>query len=167
MAELTRANKVTIKINGDGRYEADFYRTHKKISTVTDTETGWERPADSTKTGERESFRAYMISNAETFGILWKPEDMRNALNIRSPKYNSDSLLTTDAILLVRPDINEMVSKCKYGVALKSIDVDRIEPKTKTGKGVPLSGLGIENGKYKNSGNWAWASPHQLVLRFK
>jgi hypothetical protein len=157
MSELVRANKVTVKTNEDGRYVAEFYRTHKKISTITDAETGWEKPVDFTKTGERESFRAYVINNAGVFGILWKPEDMRDSSNVRLPKYSEDAVLMAEAVTMVTPDITEIISKCKYDIKLMSIDPERIIPKTKTGKGIPLSGLGIVGGKYEKSGNWAWA----------
>jgi hypothetical protein len=162
--KLVRANKVTVKLGEDGRYVADFYRTHKKISTITDAETAWEKPADSTKTGERESFRGYVIKNADIFGIEWKPDNLQDEANRRSPKYENDGQLSADVLTMITPDVQEMVNKCKYGITLKSVDVDEIVPMQKTSKGTLLSGLGIVDGKYEKSGNWAWANIKTIAI---
>lgn len=166
--ELVRANKVTVKADANGRYVADFYRTHKQLTTVLQDDTDWEVPQDATKTGERESFRQYVIKNAEKFGIDWNPKDMRSKSNIRRPRYENDDQLISDAIAMVEPDIKEIIEKCRYDIEYGGIEVDDISPMEKTSKGVPLSGLGVIDGKYEKSGNWAWANINMnATIKFK
>ena len=155
---LVRANRVAVKVNGDG-FIADFYRTHKIVGTVDSENTEWEAPADATnKTASRESFRQYVISNATGYGIEWKPEDMRAPQNIRKAKYDSDQALIDDALPMVIAEMQALTEKCKYGIEWGGVNHEDIVPLTHTGSGRDLSTMGIEDGKYSKSGNWAWAN---------
>lgn len=156
MSELMRANKVTVKPVDDG-FVADFSKTHKHIGTVKSTDTNWKPDDEMTKTGQRESFRAWIIQNAKDFGIAWIPQDMRPDNLKMKPKYGTDEELINDALKMVMEQFKELGEKCKYGLGWGGVDVDEIVPMTKTGKGTDLSKLNIVKGKYKNSGNWAWA----------
>lgn len=155
---LVRANRVAVKVNGDG-FIADFYRTHKIVGTVNSENTEWEAPADATnKTASRESFRQYVITNAVGYGIEWKPEDMRASQNIRKAKYDNDQSLIDDAMPMILAEMQTLTEKCKYGIEWGGLNHEDIVPLTHTGSGRDLSTMGIEDGKYAKSGNWAWAN---------
>lgn len=157
MSEMVRANKVTVKVVADEGFVADFYRTHKHIGTIQSSETEWKAEDDMSKIGQRESFRAYVITHANDYGIEWNPADMRTEENKRKPVYKTDEDLIDDVIISMAQGFMELVEKCKYGTKWGGMEVDEIVPMQKTARGVDLSQLGIENGKYKNTGNWAWA----------
>lgn len=154
--ELMRANKVTVKLVED-LFVADFYRTHKHLVTVKQDETQWKAPEGITKSGERELFRAYVIEHSADYSVEWKPEDMRDASNLRRAVYTSDEELISDAQKMILPELNELVSKCKYPITFGGVTNDDIIALTKTGKGTLLSTMGIDGGKYAKNGNWAWA----------
>lgn len=154
--KLQRANRVTINADEVG-YRADFYRTHKKLTTIASVETGWEADDTMNKSAQREDFRQYVISHAEVFGIEWKPQDMRSDANKRYAKYETDEMVIEDTINMLTTDIETLISKTPYEVILKSIDVDDIAPVTHSAKGTDLAKLGVIDGKYEKSGNWAWA----------
>ena len=154
--KLQRANRVTINAGEDG-YRADFYRTHKKLTTILSQETGWEMNAEMNKSAQREDFRQYVISHAEVFGIEWKPQDLRTDANKRYAKYETDEMLIEDTISMLKADIESLVAKTPYEVSLQGIEVDEIVPVTHSAKGTDLTKLGVIDGKYEKSGNWAWA----------
>lgn len=154
--KLQRANRVTVNAGEDG-YKADFYRTHKKLVTIASVETGWEADDTMNKSAQREDFRQYVISHAEVFGIEWKPQDMRTDANKRYAKYETDDMLIEDAINMLRADIESLVAKTPYEISLQGIEVDDIVPVTHSAKGTDLAKLGVIDGKYERSGNWAWA----------
>lgn len=154
--KLQRANRVTINTDGEV-YKADFYRTHKKLTTILSQETGWEMNAEMNKSAQREDFRQYVISHAEVFGIEWKPQDLRTDTNKRYAKYETDEMLIEDTINMLRADIESLIAKTPYEVSLQGIEVDEIVPVTHSAKGTDLTKLGVIDGKYEKSGNWAWA----------
>lgn len=154
--KLQRANRVTINAEEVG-YRADFYRTHKKLTTILSVETGWEMNAEMNKSAQREDFRQYVVSHAEVFGIEWKPQDMRTDANKRYAKYETDDMLIEDTINMLRADIESLVAKTPYDISLQGIEVDDIVPVTHSAKGTDLTKLGVIDGKYEKSGNWAWA----------
>lgn len=160
--KLERANRITINAVEDG-YRADFYRTHKKLTTILSQNTGWEINADMNKSAQREDFRQYAITHADVFGIEWKPQDMRSDVNKRYAKYETDDMLIEDAINMLRADIETLISKTSYGVSLQSIEIDEIVPVTHSAKGTDLTKLGVIDGKYEKSGNWAWADIAVIV----
>jgi hypothetical protein len=163
---LIRANRVAVKSNGEN-FVADFYRTHKAVGSIHSEETEWVAPEDVVnKTAARESFRLWAIANCENYGIFWKPEDLRSPNNIRNPKYDSDEALIKDAMSMAIDEMRTLVEKCKYGIEWGGITHEDIVPLTHTGTGRDLSTLGIEDGKYLKSGNWAWADL-KFVVTFK
>ena len=159
---MTRANRVTINVAEVG-FKADFYRTHKKITTIFSVETGWEMDAEMNKSAQREDFRQYVIRHAEVFGVEWKPQDMRSDANKRYAKYETDEMVMEDTINMLRADIESLISKSPYDISLQGIEVDAINPVYKSAKGTDLGRLGIIDGKYEKSGNWAWAEVAIIV----
>lgn len=163
---LMRANRVAVKANGE-HFIASFYRTHKIIADIHSELTDWVAPKDVTnKTTARESFRQWIINNAAIFGIDWKPQDMRAEGNIRKAKYDSDQALIDDAMSMLIPEMRALVDKCKYPIEWSGVNHEDIEPMTHTGTGRDLSTMGITDGKYKKSGNWAWATL-KFIVTFK
>lgn len=163
---LVRANRVAVKSNGEN-FVADFYRTHKPVGSIYSEETDWVAPEDATnKTATRESFRVWAITYCNDFGIEWNPKDMRAPQNIRKPKYDSDQALVDDAMGMLIPEMQTLVEKCKYPIVWGGVTHEEIIPMTHTGTGRELSTLGIEDGKYLKSGNWAWADL-KFVMTFK
>lgn len=164
--DLIRANRVAVKANGEG-FIADFYRTHKAIGSINSEDTEWVAPEDATnKTATRESFRVWVIAHSEDFGIEWNPKDMRAPGNIRNPKYDSDQSLVDDAMQMLINEMKTLVEKCKYPIEWGGIAHEEIIPMTHTGTGRELSTLGIEDGKYLKTGNWAWADV-KFIMTFK
>lgn len=158
---LIRANRVAVKANGE-HFIASFYRTHKIIADIHSELTDWITPEDATnKTAARESFRQWAIANCAEWGIDWKPQDMRSSGNIRKAKYDSDQALIDDAMSMLIPEMKALVEKCKYDIEWVGVSHEDIEPMTHTGTGRELSTMGIIDGKYEKSGNWAWA-----ILKF-
>lgn len=156
MSNLVRANKVTVNVVEDG-YKADFYRTHKHICTVMSGDTEFKPIEGMTKSGVRELFRAHVIEHAEEFGIEWNPTDMRANNNIRKSSYPTDEDLIEDATVMILPVMKQFAESCKYPVEWRGIAHEDISSVDHTAKGTPLSTLGIIDGKYEKTGNWAWA----------
>lgn len=165
---LMRANRVTVKANGEN-FVADFYRTHKAIASMHSENTEWNPPQDATnKSAARESFRQYAISHAEDVNVDWKPQDMRTEGNIRKQRYTSDQELIDDATSMIMPEMRALVDKCKYGIEWGGVQYEDIVPLTQTGTGRDLSTMGIIDGKYEKSGNWAWAEVvFMTVFKYK
>lgn len=153
---LVRANKVTVNVMDSG-YKADFYRTHKHICSVMSGETEFKPIEGMTKSGVRELFRAYVIEHAEEYGVEWNPADLRADNNIRKASYPTDEDLVEDAMNMVLPMVKQLAEACKYPIEWKGISHEDISSVDHTAKGTPLSSLGIIDGKYEKSGNWAWA----------
>lgn len=165
---LMRANRVAVKANGEN-FVADFYRTHKAVGSIHSENTDWVAPEDATnKTAARESFRQWAIANCADWGIDWKPQDMRAQSNVRKAKYDSDQALIDDAMSMLIPEMRALVDKCKYDIEWGGVNHEEIEPATHTGTGRKLSTLGIVDGKYEKSGNWAWATlKFMTTFKFK
>ena len=165
---LIRANRVAVKANGE-YFIASFYRTHKIIADIHSELTDWIAPEDATnKTAARESFRQWAIANCAEWGIDWKPQDMRSSGNIRKAKYDSDQALIDDAMSMLIPEMKALVEKCKYDIEWAGVSHEDIEPMTHTGTGRELSTMGIIDGKYEKSGNWAWATlKFMTTFKFK
>lgn len=165
---LMRANRVAVKANGEN-FVADFYRTHKAVGSIHSENTDWVAPEDATnKTAARESFRQWAIANCADWGIDWKPQDMRTQNNVRKAKYDSDQALIDDAMSMLIPEMRALVDKCKYDIEWGGVNHEEIEPATHTGTGRELSTLGIVDGKYEKSGNWAWATlKFMTTFKFK
>lgn len=167
MSELVRANKVTVNVVGEG-YKADFYRTHKHICTILSEDTEFKPLDGMTKSGVRELFRAYVIEHAEEFGVDWDPSDKRAESLVRKASYPTDEDLVEDAMNMILPMMRGLAETCKYPVEWRGIAHEDISAMDHTAKGTPLDRLGILDGKYEKSGNWAWATiGFTVTLAFK
>lgn len=153
---LVRANRIAVQSTDTG-FKADFYRTHKHLATLWSEETTWQADEQANKSAQREDFRKFAIENAHMAGILWNPADLRSAENKRIPKYETDGMLKTDATDLLWDDLWNLTHDCGLGVEFGILSADTITPMTHSAKGTDLSRLGIIDGKYEKSGNWAWA----------
>lgn len=160
MAELMRANKVTVKTE-NGELVATFHKTHTEVGRIYQSNAeGFEIPADTNKAMARELFRQYAIDHAKDFNIEYDPIDRRAGFVPRA-QYTDDEILVKDALNMALPIMQGFADKMqeKYPIEWKGIDADEttITPMTETASGKNLIALGIEDGKYK-SGNWAWAT---------
>ena len=164
--KMERANRIAVQTTTTG-YKADFYRTHKKLATLNSEETGWEADQTMNKSAQREDFRRFAIEHASDIGILWNPQDLRTEENKRIPKYENDETLMVDAVAMLTADIYELVAKCPHGITLIGIDAETITPVATTAKGTDLTKLGVIDGKYERSGNWAWADVEMAITLTK
>jgi hypothetical protein len=155
-ATLTRANRIAIQTTEQG-YRADFYRTHKHLATLASEDTTWVADETANKSAQREDFRKWAIDHAEVVGILWNPNDLRTEDNRRIAKYETDEMLKEDATAMLIADLIDLTAGCGLGVDYVSLTADLITPMTKTAKGYDLSKMGVIDGKYEKTGNWAWA----------
>lgn len=163
---LVRANRIAVQVTTTG-YKADFYRTHKKLATLLSEESGWEADETTNKSAQREDFRRFAIDHAGDIGILWNPTDLRTEENKRIPKYENDDLLKADAVAMLTKDIYELVAKCPHGISYITMEAEWITPVTHSAKGTDLTKLGVLEGKYERSGNWAWADVEMMVTLTK
>lgn len=163
---LVRANRIAVQVTPTG-FKADFYRTHKKLATLHSDESGWEADQTMNKSALREDFRRFAVEHAGDIGILWQPQDLRSEENKRIPKYENDEMLKADAVAMLEQDIYQLVAKCPYGVSYLSMEAETIVAVTHSAKGTDLTKLGVLEGKYERSGNWAWADVEMLVTLTK
>lgn len=154
--EMTRANRIAVQATEAG-FKADFYRTHKKLATMWSEESGWEADESMNRSALREDFRRFAIDHASAVGILWNPDDLRADGNRRIAKYETDEILKQDAVDLMWNDLWNLTNECGLGVEFGVLMADIITPMTTTAKGTDLSKMGVVDGKYEKSGNWAWA----------
>ena len=164
--KLERANRIAVQSTYTG-YKADFYRTHKHLATLLSCETGWEADEQANKSAQREDFRKFAIEHAADIGILWDPDDKRTDSNKRIPKYENDQTLLEDAKALLTGDMETLTNKCPYEVTMMGLTADSIYPVSMSAKGTDLSKLGIIDGKYEKSGNWAWADVEMTLTLTK
>lgn len=155
---LTRANKLTVKSLPDGTMTADFFRTHKHLLTLSSTDTQFKPTEGQNKTAIREAFRTYVADHAAEYGINYDPTDRRTEANLRKATYETEEDVRNDAITMMAPDIARLMEKVPHLELMggRVLEVGSITPKTHTAKGVDLSTMGIENGRYINSGRIAW-----------
>ena len=163
MTDNMRANRVAIKANGVN-FIATFYRTHTIVADIHSENTEWKVPADGNKALIREDFRKWITENAGVFNIEYDPTDRRADSNIRKANYTTDDELVNDAMAMLLPQMQDLAGKVteKYpNIEWGGVAHDEIVPSQTTGSGRDLSTMGITDGKYNKSGNWAWA-----VLKF-
>lgn len=153
---LTRANRIAVQTTDTG-YKADFYRTHKHLATLLSEDTTWVADETANKTAQREDFRKWAIEHADVVGILWNPSDLRTEDNKRLAKYETDEALKEDTKNMLEADLTTLISKCPHGVTFLAMEAETIVPMLTTAKGYDLSKMGVEDGKYTSTGNWAWA----------
>ena len=163
--ELVRANKLTVKADGNGNLVADLFRTHKHIATIKVEETGFVPDPDSTKSATREDFRKFVAEHAADWGIDYDPTDRRTEANLRKATYKTEADVIEDAIAMVTPDIEAFIAKMPNGNLITNwvIGVESLTAKTKTSKGTDLALMGIEDGRYVSNGNLAWFDIEGLV----
>ena len=162
--KMERANRIAVLATDTG-YKADFYRTHKHLATLFSAETAWTPAEDANKTAQREDFRQFAIEHSADIGIEWKPEDLRTAENKRIAKYESDEALKTDAENMLFSDLYDLVHGLDIeGLEWGSLVAEAITPTYITAKGTDLAKMGVENGKYLKSGNWAWATVEMVLI---
>lgn len=157
---MTRANRVAIKTNGEG-FVATFYRTHTIVADIHSENTEWKAPADGNKALVREDFRKWITENASVFEIEYDPADRRLDGNVRKANYTTDDELVSDAMAMLLPQMQDLAGKVteKYSnIEWGGVAHDEIVPSQTTGSGRDLSTMGITDGKYNKSGNWAWAT---------
>ena len=162
---LIRANKLTVKADGNGNLVADFFRTHKHITTIKVEDTSFKPNPDSTKSAIREDFRKFVAEHAADWGIDYDPTDRRTEANLRKATYKTEADVIEDAIAMVTPDIEVFIAKMPNGNLITdyTISVESLTAKTKTSKGTDLALMGIEDGKYASNGNLAWFDIECLV----
>ena len=153
---MTRANRIAVQTTENG-FKADFYRTHKHLATLLSEDTAWIADETANKTAQREDFRKYAIDHAEVVGIFWQPQDLRTDNNKRIAKYETDEDLKSDAIKMMWDNLWTLTAECGLGIEFSILSADFITPMTITAKGYDLSKMGVEDGKYVSTGNWAWA----------
>lgn len=163
--ELVRANKLTVKADGNGNLVADLFRTHKHIATIRVEDTGFWPDPDSTKSAIREDFRKFVAEHAADWGIDYDPTDRRTEANLRKATYKTEADVIEDAIAMVTPDIEAFIAKMPNGNLITNwvIGVESLTAKTKTSKGTDLALMGIEDGRYVSNGNLAWFDIEGLV----
>lgn len=163
--ELVRANKLTVKVDGNGNLVADLFRTHKHIATIRVEDTYFKPNPDSTKSAIREDFRKFVAENAADWGIDYDPTDRRTEANLRKATYKTEADVIEDAIAMVTPDIEAFIAKMPHGdlITDHTISVESLTAKTQTSKGTDLALMGIENGRYASNGNLAWFDIEGLV----
>lgn len=163
MTDNMRANRVAIKANSEN-FIATFYRTHTIVADIHSENTEWKAPADGNKALIREDFRKWITENAGVFNIEYDPTDRRADGNVRKANYTTDNELVNDAMAMLLPQMQDLAGKVteKYpNIEWGGVAHDEIVPSQTTGSGRDLSTMGITDGKYNKSGNWAWA-----VLKF-
>ena len=162
---LVRANKLTVKVDGNGNLIADLFRTHKHITTIKAEDTSFKPNPDSTKSAIREDFRKFVAEHAADWGVDYDPTDRRTEANLRKATYETEDDVIEDAIAMVTPDIETFIAKMPHAdmVSDWAIDIDSMTPKTQTSKGTDLALMGIENGRYSSNGNLAWFDIEGLV----
>ena len=163
MTDNMRANRVAIKAN-DENFIATFYRTHTIVADIHSENTEWKAPADGNKALIREDFRKWITENAGIFNIEYDPTDRRADGNVRKANYTTDDELINDAMAMLLPQMQDLAGKVteKYpNIEWGGVSHDEIVPSQTTGSGRDLSTMGITDGKYNKSGNWAWA-----ILKF-
>lgn len=158
MAENTmiRANRIAVQTTEVG-FKADFYRTHKHLATLWQGDTNWQADEQANKSAQREDFRKFAIEHCADIGIEWNPADLRTAENKRIAKYENEEMLSKDCVDMLWGDLWDLNNECGLGLEFCFVTADAISPVTHSAKGTDLSKLGILDGKYEKSGNWAWA----------
>lgn len=162
---LVRANKLTVKVDGNGNLVADLFRTHKHITTIKAEDTSFKPNPDSTKSAIREDFRKFVAEHAADWGVDYDPTDRRTEANLRKATYETEADVIEDAIAMVTPDIEAFIAKMPHGdlITESIISIESLIAKTKTSKGTDLALMGIEDGRYVSNGNLAWFDIEGLV----
>lgn len=147
---MRRANRVVVKTNEAGVFDAVFYKTHEVVGTLAQGD--WKPSKDAkTKTAQREEYRMWAISHAEDADVDWKPDYQAQSWDRKYWKYETDEQVAEDASTLMSYTIRKICEGCGLPVKVTSIELDSIVPMES-----PLSY--VEHGKYTKSQNWAVAT---------
>lgn len=173
MTETKRANRITINNIGVGKeltgFVADFYKTHTHVMTIMSADTEFQMDTTLNSTTNRELFRKYVIDNCNKYGVDYDPVDRRTPRNSTLSTYRDAMAIRTDVGRMLCNDIARWANESKFAEHLKydltgslklpvvGVEIDEITPVSKSSKGYDLSKMGIEDGKYVKTGNWAWA----------
>lgn len=146
---MARANRVVVRTENNG-YVAEFFKTHKSIAVVEQSETNWVADKTHNSTQARESFRTWVQNHADEYGVDWMPELQAQAWDRKYWKYETDKQVEEDAITLMGWTIKSLCEKVGLEVELGKMALDSIVPVAS-----PLSY--VEDGRYTKNGNWAVA----------
>lgn len=146
---MARANRVVIRTEAD-QYVAEFFKTHKSICVVEQSETAWVADKTHNSTQQREAFRTWVQAHAEEFGVDWSPEYQAQAWDRHYWKYENDDQVEEDAIELMAWTIRKICEGCGLEVVMGEMALDSIVP-------MPSNLSYVENGRYTKNGNWAVA----------
>lgn len=151
-----RANRVVVRTN-NGFYEAEFFKTHKHITTVLEIEcVGWTRDNEHTPTQSREAFRSWVQEHAFEFGVDWSPELQAQSWDRHYWKYETDEQVEEDAYELMHWTIAKLAKNAGEDIEVTNVTLDAIIPGE--------SNLSyVENGRYTKNGNWAVATVRLAV----
>lgn len=155
-----RANRVSVQTI-EGTFTGTFYRTHKKLITITESNTDYKRDDNQNSNEQREAFRAYLIANASDLDINYDPTKQQPSTGMVFPRqYDTDSVAMETGRDLVAPIINEWMDKIAKRTNQK-ITIDSIEAEAIT----PLDKVvnGVIDGKYEKNGCWAWAEVEVVI----
>lgn len=150
-----RANRVVVRTENNG-YVAEFFKTHKSIAVVEQSETSWTRNKEHNSTQAREDFRTYVQNHAEEYGVAWMPELQSQAWERKYWKYETDEQVEEDARTLMAWTINKLADTTGYDIEVMNVTLDAIVPMDS-----PLTY--VEHGKYTKNGNWAVAQVNLAV----
>lgn len=157
---MARANRTIIRTTENG-YEAEFFKTHKSIAVVTQEETEWVADKNHNSTQQRESFRTWVQTHADEFGVDWSPEYQAQAWDRHFWKYETDEQVEEDACTLMTWTIRKLAEATGYDLEVSAISLDAIVPNES-----PLAY--VEHGRYAKNGNWAVATVNlNVTLRWE
>lgn len=152
---MARANRVVVRTENNG-YVAEFFKTHKSIAVVEQSETSWVADKTHNSTQARESFRTWVQNHAEEYGVDWIPELQAQAWERKYWKYETDEQVEEDAYTLMAWTIHRLADATEYPIEVTGVKLDAIVPMDS-----PLSY--VENGRYTKNGNWAVATVRLAV----
>jgi hypothetical protein len=152
---MARANRVVVRTENNG-YVAEFFKTHKSIAVVEQSETSWVADKTHNSTQARESFRTWVQNHADEFGVDWMPELQAQAWERKYWKYETDEQVEEDARTLMKWTIHQLAVATGYDVEVLEVKLDAIVPNES-----PLTY--VEHGRYTKNGNWAVATVNLAV----
>lgn len=152
---MERANRITVQTVGN-QYVGKFYRTHKEIVTIESASVAWQPDSKANSTANRESYRTYLIENAQVYGVMWNPDKAEQAWDRQHNAYYTNEEVQEDVIALAFPVFKRLADKGRYSIDAVAIGVDTVE-----GKASILSY--VTDGKYNKNGAWCTADIHTTI----
>jgi hypothetical protein len=150
--DMERSNRVSIQVV-EGAVTARFWRTHRMVKEIAQTETGFIPTEKLNATANRELFRAWIVEHANEYGIQYDPEDRREDSNKFPSRYTTDDMLKEWSVKICETEVRDWVNKLATEIAdlgdltLTSMTCDAIAT------------VNVRNGKpvEPKYGNGAWA----------